>query len=186
MDHRSTTTNLIIFSQFVSQKLDQHCQVDVTYTDFAKAFDRIDHKIILEKLLSFGFSEKLLLVLQSFFTLRTQIVQYNGFSSQPYVAGSAFLQGSSVLGPLIFLLYINDLPSVLRCLILLFAEDALFLQDNLSNLHNWCMVNKLRLNIPKCKIISFTRKKNKIIFNYSIDQTPLPRCDSTKDFLDLS
>ena len=65
----------MIFFQFVSQNLDQ--KVDIIYTDFAKAFDRIDHKIILEKLFSFGFSKKLLFVLESYFTLRTKIVQYN-------------------------------------------------------------------------------------------------------------
>jgi hypothetical protein len=192
IDRRSTMSNLLTFSQYVSESLDTQQQVDTIYTDFTKAFDQIDHNIIIKKLDMFGFSNKLIAFFESYPSGRQQYVHYHGVSSYPYATNSGVPQGS-VLGPLIFTLFINDLPSVLDCEVLLYADDAKIfqtinslsdadnLQRNLDRLNIWCTSNKLNLNPRKCKVMTYCRKKSEIPFVYSIGNTSLERCETVKD-----
>ena len=192
MEGRSTITNLALFSQYAANALDNHGQVDVIYTDFAKAFDRIDHEIILTKLNNFGFHESLIALIRSYLTNRVQYVSYNGFDSKQFIATSGVPQGSN-LGPLLFLLFINDLVQVIDCEKVLFAddlkiyhtienvEDCLFIQNQLRKIEVWCDENNLQLNIQKCKSLTFTLKKQYIVFNYQLRSTNLCRCESIKD-----
>jgi hypothetical protein len=192
IDRRSTMSNLLTFSQYVSESLDSQQQVDTIYTDFTKAFDQIDHNIIIKKLDMFGFSNKLIAFFESYLSSRQQYVHYHGVSSYPYATNSGVPQGS-VLGPLIFTLFINDLPSVLDCEVLLYADDAKIfqtinslsdadnLQRNLDRLNIWCTSNKLNLNPRKCKVMTYCRKKSEIPFVYLIGNTSLERCETVKD-----
>ncbi|KAH0818593.1 hypothetical protein GEV33_004199 [Tenebrio molitor] len=185
-------SNLLTFSQYVSESLETQQQVDTIYTDFTKAFDQIDHNIIIKKLDMFGFSNKLIAFFESYLSGRQQYVHYHGVSSYPYATNSGVPQGS-VLGPLIFTLFINDLPSVLDCEVLLYADDAKIfqtinslsdadnLQRNLDRLNIWCTSNKLNLNPRKCKVMTYCRKKSEIPFVYSIGNTSLERCETVKD-----
>lgn len=193
VSHRSTVTNLAIFTQFVSHAIDESGQVDVIYTDFSKAFDRIDHTILFSKLSSWGLSSSLLSFMQSYFANREQFVSYNGFNSEPFIATSGVPQGSN-LGPLLFLLFIDDITSIIdNSDKLLFAddlkiykkitcsEDCLLLQNDINQVQRWCLSNRLHLNASKCKVVTFTKKHSSIENLYFIDGMPLSRLNSTKD-----
>lgn len=189
---RSTATNLCEFTQFVSGALDDQLQVDAIYTDLTKAFDKVDHCILLYKLSKFGLCEDLLILLKSMIVGRKQIVEYNGFLSYVYQANSGVTQGSN-LGPPLFILFYNDVVSSVRSRVFIYADDlkiariikssydCLELQDDLEKIVSWCNKNKLQLNNSKCKILSFSRKIADIDFHYNINGTVLIRCSEIKD-----
>lgn len=172
VENRSTTTNLCCFSQFATEILDQRGQVDVIYTDFSKAFDRVDHGILLTKLHSAGFSIPLLSLIKSYLTERNLFVSYSGYKSTSFNPTSGVPQGSN-LGPLLFLLFINDITDTIDSNVLIYADDikiylpiyqiqdSVILQQNLNNIYEWSLINRLDLNISKCKVVTFTKKKNK-------------------------
>ena len=101
-------------------------------------------------------------------------------------------QGSN-LGPLLFLLFINGLCNSLSCNRLLFADacklycaitdlrDCLFLQGELDKLFEWCAVNRLALNMDKCRVMSYSRKRDKIMFQYALGKVSLTRCETIVD-----
>lgn len=192
MNKRSTISNLAVFSQYLCEALDDKKQVDVAYTDFSKAFDKISHSILLHKLDSYGVSESYSRLIKSYLNQRTQYVFYNGFSSDVYFATSGVPQGSN-LGPLLFLIYINDLCDSLETSRLMFAddlkifapisnlEDCTLLQNQLNLLQSWCLTNQLYLNISKCRIMTFTRKIKPFDFEYTINDITLERSLTVKD-----
>lgn len=169
-------------------------QVDVINTDFAKAFDRIDQAILLRKLSKFQLDPCIIKLIQSYLENRTQIVCVGGVKSMPIVPKSSVPQGS-IISPLLFALFINDLPPLLKSKALLFADDlkifrkicslddARALQDDLNTIHCWCIANNLQLNIGKCCIMSLTRKLhiNMEYFNYNIRGISLNRVGYMKD-----
>lgn len=192
MRGQSTTTNLACFTQYTAQVLDNRGQVDVVFTDFSKAFDKISHSIILQKMHLFDFSKGLINFFKSYLNDRKQFVQYNGYRSIQFSAISGVPQGSN-LGPMLFLIFINDITSVIDVKCQLFAddlkvyntinsaEDCVKLQNNLVNIQSWCDVNDLSLNISKCSALSFTRKLNPIHYNYQINDITLNRPETVKD-----
>ena len=98
-------------------------QVDILYIDIAKAFDTVSHKKLLHKLVAYGFNGKLLKILENFLTGRSQYVDIGGERSETCEVFSGVPQGS-VLGPLLFLVYINDLPDIIvDSKISIFADD---------------------------------------------------------------
>jgi ribonuclease P/MRP protein subunit RPP40 len=141
--------------------LDKNTQVDVIYTDFSKAFDRIDHNILLNKLRHFGFSDSLLNLFESYLSDRFCYVNVLGFYSARLVVNSGVPQGSN-LGPLLFLLFINDIVEIFSLNVLLLADDVklystirdisdcMRLQSNVDVLYGWCRSNGLPLNRDKC------------------------------------
>ena len=166
---KSTATNLYEFTQFVSSALDNRMQVDVIYTDLTKAFDRVNHCILLRKLEMYGICKNLLFVLRSVITGRKLFVEYGGFKSFDVDVKSGVAQGST-LGPLLFVIFFNDVARHIGCKTLIYADDlkiinvincfndCLQLQHSLDKLIEWCSDNALEINIDKCKQVSYTRK----------------------------
>ena len=192
VEKRSTVTNLSCFSQFATEILDQRGQLDVIYTDFSKAFDRVDHGILLTKLHSSGFSFSLLTLIKSYLLRRDLFVCYGGQKSDTFSPTSGVPQGSN-LGPLLFLLFINDITTKIDSNILIYADDikiylpishvkdSITLQKNLNSIYEWSVINRIELNIPKCKVVTFTRKTNSLKFNYMIESTLIARSNRVKD-----
>lgn len=123
--------------------------------------------------------------MESYLRDRSQYVITNGQKSSCYSVPSGVPQGSH-LGPLLFNLFINDLPPLFNyCNCLLYADDmklfckvrnftdCINLQHDIDSLSEWCSANKLYLNVSKCKFMSFTKKTSSIKFNYAIDNVEL-------------
>lgn len=192
MEKRSTVSNLACFKQFVAEVIDDGGQVDVIYTDFQKAFDQIDHFALLQKLKSFGFSEALLSLFSSYLRDREQFVKYQNFISRVFVPSSGVPQGSN-LGPLLFLIFINDIVNGVVSERLLFADDlklflrvvsvsdAALLQRDIEAIEGWCIANRLYLNVSKCKVMTFSKKRSVVVYPYIMSGSILQRCDSVKD-----
>lgn len=193
MKGRSTTTNLLCVTQFISESIDDQSQTDVIYTDFSKAFDRLDHTMLLKKLNDIGLSENLITLFRSYLSNRVQYVTFNGFKSVEYVATSGVPQGS-VLGPLFFVIFINDIADELNEVnYLMYADDlklfsriystddCIHLQESLNKINNWCTKFNLPLNPQKCNVMSFTRKSIPISYDYTINNNILHRPETLRD-----
>lgn len=192
VEKRSCVTNLSCLSQYISEALDKQMQVDVVYLDFQKAFDQIDHYILLYRLEYFGLSDSLLNLLKSYLINRKQFVVYEGLQSFFITPSSGVPQGSN-LGPLLFLLFIDNLARAINCQKLFYADDlklfnlinsvndCLILQNNINIITDWCVNNHLYLNVSKCCVMSFTKRMQSIEYQYQINHTALIRSLEIKD-----
>ena len=153
-----------------------HC----LFLDFTKAFDTVPHHRLLLKLRALGITGNLLQWIQSFLTSRLQRVVVNGHHSKWLSVSSGVPQGS-ILGPLFFILYVNDVSSVVKhSSIKMFADDltlyrdvasvddCCLLQQDLSQVYEWTVRWLLRLHPGKCEAITLTNKRSPITFSYSI------------------
>ena len=143
---------------------------DVVVIDFSKAFDVVPHQRLLHKLDHYGIRGTTLNWTQNFLTNRTQKVVVDGSSSESARVKSGVPQGT-VLGPLLFLTYINDLPSTVSSQVRLFADDCLLyrpikcradqekLQRDLSALQDWADRWGMCFNPSKCSVLRVSRPK---------------------------
>lgn len=189
---RSTTTNLMTFTNFVSNAFRNKAQVDAIYFDFSKAFDRVPHDLAVAKLSHLGFPRWVTDWLHSYLTERKAFVCINGTQSRHFSITSGVPQGS-VLGPLIFVLFVNDLCYRLKSEKVLFADDLKLyrtisslvdccaLQTDANEIQLWCLENGMELNTKKCKCITFTRRSSSIQFEYAIGPDILERVESIRD-----
>ena len=145
------------------------------YLDLSKAFDSLSHYILLNKLQHYGLFDVALNLLKSYLTNRKQFVQYNEYSSDMKYSHNGVPQGS-ILGPLLFLVYINDLPNSSKPFnFLMYADDTTLyccLEDitsknkshiiniELEGVHSWLKANRLALNVNKTKYMLFSKRKN--------------------------
>ena len=153
-----------------TETLDQSKEIDCIYFDFKKAFDSVPHKRLLLKLKTFGIEGKIFDWIKSFLTNRRQRVVVEGEISSYKNVLSGIPQGS-VLGPLLFILFVNDLPQLVNSELFMFADDIkLFreitsltdqdiLQDDINTLKMWSDEWLLKFNHNKCKSLSISRNR---------------------------
>ena len=182
--NRSAVVQLLVYLDSIYQKYDDSTVDNLTilYLDFAKAFDKVPHDLLMLKLQSFDIGGKLLQLISSYLSDREQYVKINAETSTPVSVSSGVPQGS-ILGPLLFLLFINDLPaSVSNCESFGFADDFKIIALTQSQLtigamtmQNWCSENKMQLNTSKCKLLNIKGTLTAAIDNLEIEPTNLQR-----------
>lgn len=170
-----TNDSIAMMLNYVYNQMNNNNVVSAIFFDLSKAFDSIDHNILKLKLKAAGINGSCIRLLNSYLTNRSQITKVNNLKSQPHSITYGVPQGST-LGPLLFILFINDLPDYIKDVqISLYADDTAFYygSDNLTKttellniaankFDEWCKYNKLTLNKKKCKSITFqtNRKRN--------------------------
>ena len=177
--HSSYMALLLMVDQ-ISKAIENGNFIVGIFLDFSKAFDTVNHTILLSKLYHCGIRGKALEWFTSYLYMRQQFVTYNNIKSSYKYITCGVPQGS-ILGPLLFLIYINDLHNVCKhSSPILFADDSnLFftgsnasqteslINEELSNISEWLKANKLSLNIKKTHYIIF-KQKRKILRNFDI------------------
>lgn len=190
---RSVDSNLVIFTSEILSAMDKGFSVDAIYTDFAKAFDKICHSTLLKKLWELGIHGDLFRWIKSYVERRSQSVILGGYTSKSKLISSGVPQGSH-LGPLLFIIFINDIIKVFsHSNVLLYADDTKIyrvirddvdhnlLQEDLNSFEEYCKINHLTLNLDKCYVISFTKKKNPCNYDYKLFNRNLTRVTQIRD-----
>jgi hypothetical protein len=189
---RSTTSQLLKMVDDWTSLLEQGGQIDVVYTDLEKAFDKVPHEYLIQKLKAYNLDEEVVGWIGSFLSDRRQRVVVNGTGSEWSDVASGVPQGS-VLGPLMFIIYINDLVDYCgeNARILMFADDCKIykhisnmqdskdLQTNLSKIVEWFNNNLMILNVAKCKYVAYGRKIMKNL--YEINNVTVDNDEKYKD-----
>ena len=183
----SCETQLISSIQDWASSIDSKRQTDIILLDFSKAFDNVSHRKLVHNIRYYGISGKTNSWISAFLSGRNQHVVANGQSSQTAAVISGVLQGT-VLGPMLFLLYINDIADNVDSQMRLFADDIIvhreicspedhrILEQDLNKLHTWARVWQMDFNITKCAVVSVTTKKKPFRHDYLMDGQQIPRC----------
>ena len=171
MKKKSCLTNLIEYLEVLTKLVDEGHSVDVVYLDFSKAFDKVPHARLMEKLTACGIGGKIHAWIRAWLSGRRQRVVLNGHASEWLPVRSGVPQGS-VLGPLLFLVFINDIDKVLNpngTSIFKFADDTkvlrvvnneqdrALLQQDIDSLLEWSAEWQMLFNADKCKVMHFGR-----------------------------
>ena len=169
--------------------MDNKTQINAILLDFAKAFDKVPHLRLLSKLTSYGITGNTQNWIKSFLSNRKQRVSVNGALSDITDVTSGVPQGS-VLGPVLFLLYINDINGNIKSSIRLFADDSIIyrnissktdheiLQTDLSQLQTWSDKWQMEFNVSKCVHLPITNKTKPSTHKYSLSGQPLSTVSS--------
>ena len=188
---RSCVTQLLQLVHEWLQALDKLGSIDAVFLDFAKAFDKVSHAHLLYKLECNGIKGQILTWLRDFLTSRKQRVVIEGQASDWLNLTSGVPQGS-ILGPLLFLVYINDLPYSVTCNADSFADDTVLhrhiangsdcdlLQEDLTSASDWCKSWLVTLKTQKCEVLHISRKNDPVRYQYSLNHILLPEVDHHK------
>lgn len=169
------------------------------FLDMSKAFDSLNHDLLIKKLRHIGLSSQVILWFQSYLSFRYQRVRINSSLSDLLPISTGVPQGS-ILGPLLFSVYVNDLPlSLKKCEVDSYVDDTKMylsfnvkdkdilitdLQQDLTSIRNWCFNNSLLINPDKTKLIVFGTKQmlsRLDDFKLSLLGKELTPCDSVRD-----
>ena len=175
---RSCTSNLLVFQDSVINYLDGGSSVDIVYLDLKKAFDKVPHDTLIKKIINIGIDEVLVNWIRNWLSDRVQRVGINGVFSDWAAVGSGVPQGS-VLGPILFAIFVNDLDEDLFNKIMKFADDTkiwgvvdtdkdiMTMQEDLNRLEKWSVSNKMPFNVEKCKVLHVGKKNRRAKYKLS-------------------
>ena len=188
---RSTLSQLLVHFDQVFSGVLQGNDTDTIFLDYAKAFDKVDHELLILKMLKYGFPVNLVKWISSFLANRKQTVVVKGAKSQEAPVISGVPQGT-VLGPILFLIFINDIENkISESNICFFADDTRIskqigslnckaqLERDLGNVLDWSKANNMSLNEEKFELMSYHLKCNQIVqdmpyspemYNYSVSK----------------
>ena len=168
---RNTTHATLDFIKTIEEAIESNQFAIGVFCDLSKAFDTLNHEILLNKLNHYGIRGKANMWFRSYLTERKQYVELNNKKSSTLSLPTGVPQGS-ILGPLLFLIYINDLPSAANLKCVSFADDSNFiiqgsdltnlttsLTKELEHVSDYFKANQLKLNAKKTKMVIFRRKK---------------------------
>ena len=190
---RSCTSNLAVFLTSAWEAISEGYQTDVIYTDFSAAFQSVDHRLLIHKLKnSYQLRDSALAWFVSYLSDRRQRVIVSGKTSNWTQVLSGTPEGSLV-APILFTLFINDLPSEIDSDCLLYADDAkqfrkvytpmdgVTLQRDLDRLQCWSVKWGLSLNPTKCKTLTVTLRRAPVQTTYNINNIPLEGVHEMRD-----
>jgi hypothetical protein len=193
LSKKSTISQLLECFHAWSKILDRRGSLDIVYLDFAKAFDTVCHAKLLLKLKNYGVDGMVLNWIKAFLSDRVQTVCVDDCMSDSADVLSGVPQGSC-LGPLLFVLYINDIVNeVQNASIKLYADDcklfirtdvgigAVGLQEDLNRIFEWACKWQLQLSLSKCNVLPVSLKRNYTINNYVLGNTVLDSVFEMKD-----
>ena len=174
------------------KNLDGNLNICALYMDLSKAFDTVNHKILLEKLDHYGIRGIPLQLIKSYLSNRKQYTVVNGHKSEKLLIDIGVPQGS-VLGPLFFILYINDLPYASSLVTKLYADDTclifsaktvdelqIVINSEVNKIQNWMSSNKLSINYSKTKYMLINRRNDYTPFSLYINDHKIEQVHSIK------
>jgi len=190
-DKRSCESQLLGFIDDLVNWMQNGSQTDVIVMDFSKAFDKVSHYLLTQKLQRYGIQGNTNRWIQNWLSNRKQTVVLEGERSYTANVLSGVPQGS-VLGPCLFLYYINDIPENVRSTVRLFADDtimyitvgstddALRLQEDLNRLSKWEKTWQMAFHPDKCQVINICRRRQVLHHNYMLHGLSLNHVNSAK------
>ena len=188
---RSCATNLLAFMDEVTEVMDSGGSIDAIFLDFAKAFDKVPHGRLLAKLRAHGFDGQVVAWIEAWLKDRKQRVCLDGILSGTWRRVLSGVPQGSVLGPLLFLIFINDLDLNISSSVFKFADDTKItseinnlldskkLQADLDTLYQWAETWQMNFNVSKCKLMHLGKRNAG--FRYSMNSQLLEEVTSYRD-----